>query len=94
MSRMDDRFVRGLKVPLRALWGKAKGGGGRLRQATAGEDKSRKKRTEEEREGERKDAREEAREDAREEAREEARKEAREEAREEGKRRERSKRIR
>jgi len=42
MSGVDDRFVRGLKVPLRALWGKARGGGGRLRQATAREeDKSR-----------------------------------------------------
>jgi len=55
MPGVDDRFVRGLKVPLRALWGKARGGGGRLRQATAREDKRRERRTEEERE----DAREE-----------------------------------
>jgi hypothetical protein len=35
MSGVDDRFARGLKVPLRALWGKARGGGGRLRHATS-----------------------------------------------------------
>ena len=34
MSRMNDKVPRGLEVPLRALWRKAKGGGGHLRQAT------------------------------------------------------------
>ena len=79
MSGADDRFVRGLKVPLRALWGKARGGGGRLRQATAREEKKRERRTE--------DAREEARKDAREEAREQDK--SREDKSREGKRRER-----
>jgi len=55
MPGVDDRFVRGLQVPLRALWGKARGGGGRLRQATARDEKRRERRTEEAR----KDAREE-----------------------------------
>ena len=50
MSGVDDRLVRGLKVPLRALWGKATGGVGRLRQATAREEKKRERRTEGERE--------------------------------------------
>ena len=50
MSEVDDRLVRGLKVPLRALRGKATGGGGRLRQATAREEKKRERRTEGERE--------------------------------------------
>jgi hypothetical protein len=50
MSGVDDRFVRSLKVPLRALWGKARGGGGRLRQATARDEKRRERRTEESRE--------------------------------------------
>ena len=31
---MIDKACRGSEVPLRALWYKAKGGGGRLRQAT------------------------------------------------------------
>ena len=42
MDRVNDKACRGSEVPLRALWCKAKGGGGRLRQATgreeAGED--------------------------------------------------------
>jgi len=42
MVGLVNRLVGGLEVPLRALWGKARGGGGRLRQATAREeDKSR-----------------------------------------------------
>lgn len=50
MSRVNDKDSRGLKVPLRALWRKATGGGGRLRQATAREDKRRERRREEARE--------------------------------------------
>ena len=38
MSRVNDKVSRGLEVPLRALWCKARGGGGRLRQATAREE--------------------------------------------------------
>jgi len=34
MSRVNDKVSRGLEVPLRALWCKARGGGGRLRHAT------------------------------------------------------------
>ena len=34
MSRMNDKVSRGLEVPLRALWCKERGGGGRLRHAT------------------------------------------------------------
>ena len=34
MSRVNDKVYRGLEVPLRALWCKATGGGGRLRHAT------------------------------------------------------------
>jgi len=41
MSGVDDRFARGLEVPLRAFCWKARGGGGRLRQATARDDKRR-----------------------------------------------------
>ena len=67
MSGVDDRLARGLKVPLRALWGKATGGGGRLRQPAATADKKRERRTEGEREEARKDARKEGREEAREE---------------------------
>ena len=33
MSRVNDKVSRGLEVPLRALWCKARGGGGRLRHA-------------------------------------------------------------
>jgi len=73
MNRVNNRDSRGLKVPLRALWRKATGGGGRLRQATAREEKRRERRTEEAREEERKDAREDARKEAREEGREEKR---------------------
>lgn len=39
MLRMSHEGSRGLDVPLRALWRKAPGGGGRLRQATAREEK-------------------------------------------------------
>ena len=39
MSRVNDKVSRGLEVPLRALRCKARGGGGRLRQATAREEK-------------------------------------------------------
>jgi len=38
MSRVNDKVSRGLEVPLRALWCKARGGGGRLRQVTAREE--------------------------------------------------------
>jgi len=34
MSRVNDKVSRDLEVPLRALWCKARGGGGRLRHAT------------------------------------------------------------
>ena len=34
MSRVNDKVSRGLEVLLRALWCKARGGGGRLRHAT------------------------------------------------------------
>jgi len=76
MVALVNEVVAGRKVPLRAFWRKAEGGGGRLRQATAGEEKKRERRTEGERE------------EAREGEREEAREEAREEGREEDKRRE------
>jgi len=46
MPGVDDRFARGLKVPLRALWCKARGGGGRLRHATAREEKEEEKKQE------------------------------------------------
>ena len=54
---MNDKDSRGLKVPLRALWRKATGGGGRLRQATAREEKRRERRTEEAREDKRRERR-------------------------------------
>jgi hypothetical protein len=54
LSRVNDEDSRGLEVPLRAFWRKAKGGGGRLRQATAREEKKRERRTEGEREEEKK----------------------------------------
>jgi len=44
MSRVNDKVSRGLEVPLRALWCKARGGGGRLRQGTAREEKEEEKR--------------------------------------------------
>ena len=34
MGGLVDRLVRGLEVPLGAFWCKARGGGGRLRDAT------------------------------------------------------------
>ena len=43
MSSVNDKVSRGLEVPLRALWCKARGGGGRLRQATAREEKEEEK---------------------------------------------------
>ena len=43
MSRVNDKAWRGLKVPLRAFCCKATGGGGRLRQATAREEKEEEK---------------------------------------------------
>jgi len=46
MSRVNDKVSRGLEVPLRALWCKARGGGGRLRQATAREEKEEEKKQE------------------------------------------------
>jgi len=67
MVELVDRLVGGLEVPLRAFCCKSTGGGGRLRQATAGDEKRRERRTEGEREEERKDAREEAREEKEEE---------------------------
>jgi len=76
MLGVSDEDSRGLKVPLRALRGKATGGGGRLRQATAREEKKRERRTE----GEREEAREEGREEDK--KREDKRRERREEARE------------
>jgi len=42
------RLVGGLEVPLRALWCKARGGGGRLRHATAREEKEEEKKLREE----------------------------------------------
>jgi len=71
MVALVNEVVAGRKVPLRAFWRKAEGGGGRLRQATAGEEKKRERRTEGEREEAREGEREEAREEAREEGREE-----------------------
>ena len=44
MFRVNDKDSRGLEVPLKALWRKATGGGGRLRQATAREEKRKKNR--------------------------------------------------
>jgi len=41
MVELVNRLLGRLKVPLRAFCWKARGGGGRLRHATAGEDKSR-----------------------------------------------------
>ena len=41
MFRVNDKVSRGLEVPMRAFCGRAKGGGGRLRQATAREEKRR-----------------------------------------------------
>ena len=38
MDRVNDKACRGSEVPLRALWCKARGGGGRLQQVTARED--------------------------------------------------------
>ena len=38
MDRVYDKACRGSEVPLRVLWCKAKGGGGRLRQATGSEE--------------------------------------------------------
>ena len=38
MSSVNDKVSRGLEVLLRALWCKARGGGGRLRQVTAREE--------------------------------------------------------
>jgi len=55
MVGLVDRLVGGLEVPLRAFCCKSTGGGGRLRQATARDEKRRERRTEEAR----KDAREE-----------------------------------
>ena len=52
MFRVNEKGSRGLEVPLKALWRKATGGGGRLRQATAREEKSRERRTKEAREEE------------------------------------------
>jgi len=46
MSRVNDKVSRSLEVPLRALWCKARGGGGRLRQATAREEKGEEKKQE------------------------------------------------
>jgi len=34
MSRVNDKVSKGLKVPFRVFWCKARGGGGRLRNAT------------------------------------------------------------
>jgi hypothetical protein len=64
---MVNKLVGGLEINLREFYWKARGGGGRLRQATARDEKRRERRTEEAREEERKDARKEAREEAREE---------------------------
>ena len=50
MVGLVNRLVGGLEVPLRAFCWKARGGGGRLRQATAREEKRRERRTEEARE--------------------------------------------
>ena len=72
MSGADDRPARGLRVPLRALWGKVTGG--RLRQPAAREEKKRERRTEGEREEARREARQEGREEERKEAREEDKK--------------------
>ena len=43
MSRVNDKDSRGLEVPLMAFCGKATGGGGRLRQATAREEDKRRR---------------------------------------------------
>ena len=50
MSRVNDKGSRGVEVHLRALWCKAKGGGGRLRHATSRDEKRRERRREEARE--------------------------------------------
>jgi len=50
MGRAIDKACRGSEVTLRALWCKARSGGGRLRQATEREDKRRETRREEARE--------------------------------------------
>jgi len=46
MRRAIDKACRGSAVPLRALWCKARSGGGRLRQATAREEKEEEKKQE------------------------------------------------
>ena len=46
MSRVNDKVSRSLEVLLRALWCKARGGGGRLRQVTAREEKEEEKKQE------------------------------------------------
>jgi len=46
MERAIDKACRDSEVPLRALWCKARSGGGRLRQATAREEKGKEKKQE------------------------------------------------
>jgi len=46
MGRAIDKACRGSAVPLRALWCKARSGGGHLRQATAREEKVKEKKQE------------------------------------------------
>ena len=46
MFKVNARVSRGLEVPMRAFCGRAKGGGGRLRQATAREEKEEEKKQE------------------------------------------------